>query len=244
MTDLLTVLGILITIFFFAAFGQTISGFGFALVGMPLATLVLGAKTAAPIVALAGLTLYTINVLRYRHAINVRQVWRLGIAAAFGVPIGIWGLVNLDESIVKLILGFILIGYSIFSLVRPTTSLVPSQNWGYLTGFLTGCLGGAYNLPGPPLIVYGTLCQWQRDEFRATLQSLFFLTGLLTVASHFLAQHLTSDILSLYAFTAPALILGIVVGSLADRRINHAVFRWMVLALIFILGLSLIFGGR
>ena len=244
LTDMLTSTALLATIFFIASFGQTISGFGFALVGMPLATLILGTRTAAPLVALTGLSLYTINVLRYRNSIHLRHVARLGIAAALGVPVGIWGLVSLDESFVKLFLGFILVGYTLFSIARPTLSFVPSHRWGYLAGFLTGCLGGAYNLPGPPLIVYGAFHRWERDEFRAMLQSLFFLTGLMTVASHLLANHLTLNILTIYALTAPAVILGIVIGAIIDRRINHAVFRWIVVALIFILGLSLIIGGR
>ncbi|MBI5030406.1 MAG: sulfite exporter TauE/SafE family protein [Chloroflexi bacterium] len=244
MIDQSIVWAVLLSIFFFAAFGQAIAGFGFGLVVMPLTTMIFGTKISAPLVALAGLTLYTINLLRYHQSINWREVIRLGSIAALGVPIGIWGLVNLDESIIKFVLGCILIGYAILNLIRPATSFVPSSRWGYLFGFATGCLGGAYNIPGPPLIIYGTLRQWERNEFRAVLQTLFFLTGLLTVFSHYFTHHLTSDILTLYAFTAPALILGIVIGSIIDRRINHTVFRWIILALIFILGLTLIFGGR
>lgn len=236
---------VVIAIFFFAAFGQTISGFGFALVGMPLTTLVLGTPVSAPLVALAGLTLYTINLLRYRTSINWRHVSRLGIAAAFGVPLGIWGLSNLAEPLVRFLLGIVLIGYAVFSLARPPAMLAHvSPRWSYLAGFCTGCLGGAYNLPGPPIIIYATLHQWQRDEFRAILQALFFLTGSLTVASHLLAQHLTANIWALYLSTLPALILGIVLGSLIDRYIHRELFRALVIALIFILGCSLVLMGR
>lgn len=239
-----TTLAVLVAIVFFAAFEQTIAGFGFSLIVMPLATLTLGLKTAAPFVALTGLTLYTINLVRYRASLNPHETIRLGIAAALGVPLGIWGLVNLDEMLIKFVLGFILIAHSIFSFAHPATRHILSPRWVYLTGLATGCLGGAYNTPGPPLIVYGTLRQWQRDEFRAVLQALFFLTGLLTVASHFFTQHLTPTILTLYVFTAPALVIGILSGSLIDRRIDHETFRRITLALIFILGLSLIIGGR
>lgn len=233
---------VLLAIFFFAAFGQAITGFGFALVGMPLTTFVLGAPTAAPLVALAGLTLYTINLVRYHESINWREVVRLGSTAALGVPIGIWGLANLSESIIKIVLGLMLIGYAVYSLARPVTSFLPVPRWGYLFGFATGCLGGAYNIPGPPLIVYGTLRQWQRDEFRAVLQTLFFLTGILTVASHYFTHHLTFDIWTLYVTTAPALLLGILSGALIDRYINRELFRRIVIATIFILGLSTILG--
>jgi uncharacterized membrane protein YfcA len=233
---------ILSIIVFFASFEQTISGFGFALIVMPLATLLLGLRIATPLIALAGLTLYTINLIRYHQSINAKEAIRLGIAAAVGVPMGVWGLVNLDESLVKFVLGFILVAYAALSFFRFSTVSLLSPRWVYLAGFVGGCLGGAYNIPGPPVIVYGSLRQWPRDEFRAVLQSLFFLTGLLAVLSHLIALHITWNIITLYIYAAPALLLGIVIGSLTDRRINKDAFRTIVLAMIFILGLSMILG--
>ncbi len=243
MTDLPTIL-FLVCLVFCAALEQTISGFGFALVVMPLATLILGLKIAAPLVALAGLTLYTINLLRYRQAINLHEIVRLGVAAALGVPLGVWVLVNLAEGFIKSLLGFILVAYALFNFVRPVTCQIISSRWGYLAGLATGCLGGAYNTPGPPLIVYGTLRHWQREEFRAILQTLFFLTGALTVTSHWLAQLITPTILMMYLLIVPALVIGIVIGSRLDQRIDHATFRLIVVGMIFVLGLSLIIGGR
>ncbi len=243
MTDLPTLL-FLVCLVFCAALEQTISGFGFALIVMPLATLILGIKTAAPLVALTGLTLYTINLLRYRQAINLHEIVRLGVAAALGVPLGVWGLVNLPESLIKSLLGFILIAYALFNFARPVTRQILSLRWGYLAGLVTGCLGGAYNTPGPPLIVYGTLRHWQREEFRAILQTLFFLTGALTVTSHWFAQLVTPTILTMYLLIVPALVAGIVIGARLDRRIDHATFRRIVVGMIFVLGLSLVIGGR
>lgn len=55
---------------FLAAFLQTLSGFGFALMVMPLITIAIGLRTAAPLVALTGLTLYAVNLARYWQAVN------------------------------------------------------------------------------------------------------------------------------------------------------------------------------
>ncbi len=128
MTDQSTGWIVLRAIFFLPALGQAISGFGFALVGMPLTTMIMGAQASAPLVALAGWTLYTINLLRYHASINWQQVVRRGIAAAVGVPMGIWGLVNLNGSF-KTFLGCILIGYALYSFARPTTPFSLSPRW-------------------------------------------------------------------------------------------------------------------
>ena len=228
------------TIVFLAAFVQTLSGFGFALIVMPLITIVIGLRTAAPLVALAGLTLYTINLIRYRQAVNVKEVLRLGAASALGIPVGIWALTNVNESIIKPLLGLILIAYAVYALVRPAVPRLHSHHWVYPAGFVAGCLGGAYNTPGPPVIVYGSLRQWPKDEFRAILQSLFLLNAVLIVTSHYVAHHLTATVLTFYLHATPALLLGILAGSHVDSRLNKDRFRTIVTFMILILGLSLV----
>ena len=104
---------ILVALLVFAAvFVQTLSGFGFALIVMPIITLLLGLGRAAPLVALLGLTAYSINLVRYRRSVNLKELLRLGGACALGVPIGIWALIHVDESIIKPVMGLVLILYA------------------------------------------------------------------------------------------------------------------------------------
>jgi uncharacterized membrane protein YfcA len=232
---------LIVAVVFSAAFLQSLSGFGFAIIIMPLLTLALGLQTAAPLVALAGLTVYAINFFRYCRAINLGEVLRLGIASALGVPVGLWVLSNAEEVLVKQILGVMLIAYAIFALTRPIASWVPSRLWVYPTGFLAGCLGGAYNTPGPPAILYGSLRQWPKDEFRAVLQALFFANATLVVAAHLIARHVTAEVITFYFYAVPALISGILVGSRVDQKVDRERFRRIVTLMIVALGLSLIF---
>lgn len=227
---------------FAAALIQSLSGFGFALIIMPLVTFGVGLQTAAPMVALTALTVYVVNVFRYRESIDVGEVLRLGAASAFGIPLGIWVLANANETLVKQIMGLILCAYAISALIRPVTSWVPSRGWVYPVGFLSGCLSGAYNAPGPPVIVYGSLRQWPRNEFRAVLQAIFLINGVLVVASHFVAHHVTTEVLVLYLYALPALGLGILFGSRLDRKVDRNRFRTLVMVLILVLGLALVLG--
>ena len=56
----------------------------------------------------AVVTVYSINVVRFRQAINGREVLRLGAASPFDVPVGIWVLSNGDEVLVKQALSLLL----------------------------------------------------------------------------------------------------------------------------------------
>jgi len=194
-------------------------------------------------VALTALTVYTINIIRYRRAIDYREVLRLGIASALGVPIGMWVLTSLHEVVVMRAMGAILIAYAVYALFRPKASWVLSRLWVYPAGFLSGCLTGAYNAPGPPVIVYGSLRQWPRDEFRAVLQAIFFVNGVLVVGAHLLAQRVTAEILRLYGFAVPALIAGILVGAQVDRYVDRDRFRTFVTVMILVVGLALLLGA-
>ena len=251
----------------FAALLQTISGFGFALLAMPLATLafsvaapgVMGVRIAAPLVAMTGFTLYAVNLLRYRQALQWHAVTRLALAAACGIPLGIWMVATVNETVVKLILAAVLILYALNSLLRPLltlapTSLTPTAGRAggadsafvlagagvYLAGFLAGLLGGAYNTPGPPVIIYGTLQGWPRNEFRSILQALFLFSSALVIVSHLVAGHLTATVWTHYLIGLPALLLGVGLGAQVDRRLDHDRFRQVLNVMILLTGLVLI----
>jgi uncharacterized membrane protein YfcA len=229
---------------FLAAAVQSLSGFGFALIVMPLAAMTLGLQTAAPLVALVALTLNTVNVLRYRQDLNLREIARLGLASALGVPAGIWALVSVDEALILRLMGLILVLYASYTLARPATPRPCSDRWAYPAGLAAGCLGAAYNTPGPPVIVYGALRGWPKGEYRAVLHGIFFLNGVLVVASHAVARRVTPEVLSSFVYAVPALLLGILLASRLDRGLNRERFRALVTVLILALGLSMTFGLR
>ncbi|NLE75162.1 MAG: sulfite exporter TauE/SafE family protein [Chloroflexi bacterium] len=231
---------LLVVIALAAALQQTLTGFGFALVVMPLVTLLLGIRTAAPLVALAGFTVYLVNLIRHRDSVDLREVGRLALGSALGAPVGIWALTALDEALVQGVLGALLVAYALYELLRPALRQACSSRWVYLAGFLSGCLGGAYNTMGPPVVVYGALRCWPKEEFRAILQAAFLVNATLVVGTHALAGHFNGTVLSHYLFMAPAILLGIVVGARLDALVNRERFRQLVGVMILLLGVSLI----
>ena len=230
----------LVGVVFLAAAVQTLAGFAFALIVMPLATMLLGVRTAAPLVALTALTLYLINIVRYRESLNVREIWRLGISAVAGVPVGVWGAASANEAAVKAVLGVLMIGYGLHGLLARGPKRRCSSHWAYLAGFVSGSLGGAYNTSGPPLAVYGTARQWPKNEFRAGLQTLFFVSGALTVLGHALTGHFNGSVLWLYVWTVCGLVAGLAAGIRVDRQVDRTRFRFIVITMILLLGLSLL----
>ena len=223
-----------------AASLQTMAGFGFALMMMPLAVLLLGVRTAGPLIALVGLAVSLVNTLRNRESIDRRELRGMVLLGAVGVPFGVWALVGISERTIRVTLGVLLILYGLASLLRPVKRPPISAGWAYPVAFLAGGLAGAYNLPGPVLVLYGSLRQWPHNTFRAMLQSFFVASYLLTTLLHLMGGRLTPTVLGLSAVALPAFLLGILLGSRVDRRLDRRVLRVAVHLLIAVLGISLI----
>lgn len=229
-------------IVFFAIFTQSVTGFGLALVSMPLLTALLGIQTAAPLVALFGIVAEVILLIYYRHAFNLKVVWRLAITSVVGIPLGVWALQNVDEQIVLTVLGLIVSGYALYALLNLRLPAIKQPVWAYSVGFVAGILGGAYNTAGPPVIVYGNCRQWPPAEFKSNLQGFFLLNGALILVTHILANNYTADVWrnSLVAF--PAMAAGLLAGLFLANRISAQVFRKIVLWLLLALGVWLVVG--
>ncbi len=229
-------------IVFFAIFTQSLTGFGLALVSMPLLSALLGVETAAPLVALFGLLAEVILLLYYREAVNVRVIWRLILASMIGVPVGVVVIRSLDEALVLTALGVIVVGYALYALLKLRLPAVNGPVWAYGTGFVAGILGGAYNTAGPPVIVYGNCRGWPPDEFKGNLQGFFLFTGVVVLISHGLAGNYNAEVLRYGLLTLPAVAAGLIAGLALSKRISATAFRTLVLWLLLVLGVWLIVG--
>ncbi len=226
-------------IFFFAGLVQSLTGFGSALISMPLLAPVLGLEVATPLVALMGAVLEAVLLLRFRMSLNLRVVWRLVIAALVGIPLGVLALRAFDERILLTILGVIVVVYALYALLDLKLPRLQHPWWAYGLGFLAGLLGGAYNTSGPPVIIYGTCRRWRPAQFKGNLQGFFLVVSLWVVVSHAFGGNLTSAVWRDFALGLPSLALGVVTGLRLDRHLDPQAFRKVVLVLLLALGARL-----
>lgn len=88
---------------------------------MPFLAVLLGMQTATPLVALVSTLISLMILVRNWHLIDFRLTWRL-IAAACGVPVGLFYLTRVPESVTQVLLGLLLIGFSLYNLRRSSHS--------------------------------------------------------------------------------------------------------------------------
>jgi uncharacterized membrane protein YfcA len=233
-TDLLLVV---IGIIFVAAFIRSALGFGDAVIAMPLLAVTIGLRTAAPLVAFVGPTISLLILARDWRRVELGPAGRLIAATLLGIPVGIYGLARLPEAPLLFALGLLILLYGLFGLARPGSRIEREKpGFPWLIGWVAGVLGGAYNTNGPPIVAYGLLRGWPPDSFRATLQGYFLPTGLAILAGHGLAGLWTAAVLRSYAYALPAIVGGVLLGGLANRKLSHTTFTRLVYAGLTLMG--------
>ena len=228
-------------ILFLAAFVQSISGFGSALVTMAFLPRLIGIRFASPLFAFCAIPLEIILLIRFRQELSLHEIWKVVLASIAGVPFGILLLKLVSEQIVLAALGVALIGYSMYALMGKRLPRSDHFSLPWVAGFLGGMLGGAYNTAGPPVILYADTQDWMPERFKSNLQGYFIINSIQVLIGHYLVGNYQPEVLRWLPYAIPGIMAGLVVGALLDRRIPPALFRQIVLVMLIVMGVVNLF---
>ncbi|GAB4142424.1 MAG: sulfite exporter TauE/SafE family protein [Planctomycetaceae bacterium] len=191
-------------------------GFGDALVSMPFLVLLFGWEIAAPLIALKSVVIAVIILSRDWKEVDFQSARWLILTAFVGIGFGLTIFRQLDKNWVLGLLGGMIVCTSAYALWQPKLVRLNNDRFAPAVGFIAGLLSGAYNTPGPPLVIYGAMRHWPAQKFRATMQAFFLPTSLLVVIGHGWAGRLTSELWEMFLLTLVVLPFALVLG----RRIN------------------------
>lgn len=225
-----------VAVIFLMGLIKAVLGFGESLITMPLLTLLIGVQMASPLAALLVTVLTTLMLLQSWQKIDLRASWRVMLAAVVGIPFGLWGLQALPVAWINLALGGVLVLVGLFNLIKPNLAWVPGPRWGYVFGFFSGVLGSAFNIGGPPVVIYGTLRRLPPAEFRATLQGYFTPLNIFILLGHALAGLWTPQVLGLFGYALLPALAALWLGSRLHRAIPAANFEQGVYGVLLVLG--------
>lgn len=174
-----------------------ITGFGAALITIPLATHLVPLRFALALFVLVDLAC-ALRVGFENPKNAVRAEWtRLVPMIIAGTVVGVTLLVNLPRQAATAALGVFIIAYALYSLSKPSLRKIPSR-WAWLAGFAGGITSTVFGAGGPPYVIYLSRRGLTQPQFRATLgfatltsislrAVAFILTGLLLDARIWLA---------------------------------------------------------
>jgi uncharacterized membrane protein YfcA len=217
---------LVIAISFVATLIRSTFGFGESLVAVPLFALLLPIDVAVPLSVLISILVAMIAVVQDREAIHFDSAnWLIGFAL-LGIPLGLLILVYADAYWVKLALGGLIAGYATYALVTRRTLHLERDHRGWLfaCGFVSGVLGGAYGLNGPPLVIYGNLRRWSEPQFRPTLQAYFLPASAVGLAGYAANGLLDWEVGRYFVLCLPATLPAVFAGRYLNRKLEGTRF--------------------
>jgi len=222
---------------------QSAFGFGVALLSVPMLTLVLPITEITPLLAMLSLTLSSAIVWKTWRLIDRTIIWKLLITASIGVPLGIAFLVTVNEAIVKIALGAVVVAVSANTLVgfNPNKPMPAGAVWPF--GLLIGILGGAYNLLGAPLVICLQWAKLEARQFRATIHTFSLLINIIIVASYGVGGLLSKATLINYSAGLVPMLVGGLLGNILVRKVREDQFRKLIYILLVVMGTALIISG-
>ncbi len=231
-------------VLFLAAYLQSATGFGLALVCMALLPLVLPVSDAIAYVAIASLSVNVFILFANRAGIRMRRTIYLGIAISLGIPIGYFGLRALDGDLIIRLLGIVLMAIAIWEFLQSRIQRWSIPDWaGTPFSFVGGILAGAFNVGGPPIVVYVYSRAWSKVEMVAILQSVFVFGSVTRNGLMIGNGEYTADLLLLVFYSIPGAIFGVWLGKLTLDKLPQSLLKRIVFALIFLIGLRYVITG-
>ncbi|HEX5612859.1 MAG TPA: sulfite exporter TauE/SafE family protein [Burkholderiales bacterium] len=170
-----------------------ITGFGAALITIPLATHLVSLQFALALFVLMDLAnAFRIGFENPKHAL--RTEWtRMVPTIVLGTVTGVTLLVSLPRQAATAALGVFVFGFALYSLMRsPTTHARISSRWAYLAGFAGGITSTLFGAGGPPYAIYLQHRGLTKEQYRATL-GLATLTSISLRTIAFLATGFLLD---------------------------------------------------
>ena len=225
---------------FLAAFAQGVTGFGSALVAMPLLSLALGVREAAALVILLSLAINLALLVPARRALPWRLAAPLFVGTLLGAPAGVLFLAGADPRLARALLGVSLIAASVALLRTRALRLGPGAGPALAAGAIAGVVGGAYTVNGPLVTLYAASQGWEKRETHAVLQLYFLASNVWIAALHSAAGITDRRVLLAAASALPALALGSLAGWAVHRRIDEARYRRFLLLMLLAAGGALI----
>jgi uncharacterized membrane protein YfcA len=228
---------------FFAGLVQGATGFGSGIVLNAFWLHILEPSAAISLNIVSCLFVSALPIYKLRKTLDFSKLKSFVFFGVIGIPTGLLILTMTDPSIFKTTVGFILVIFSIWKFKSKDILINFKSNptLDKFIGFISGILGGFAALGGILPTIWVNLQRLPKNTQRGTYEPFIFITSIAAVISFYFAGFLTLDIFYNFLKAFPALMLGSWIGIKIYALINEALFRQVILGLIFLAGLVLLF---
>jgi uncharacterized membrane protein YfcA len=223
----------------FASVLRAYTGFGFALAAVPVFSLFLAPTDVVVLAAALSLVVGLMSVRQWWGVYSPREMLPLVLLACVGTALGAALLLTMSVAEFQFWAALaVLLACPAVILARPQA---PLRNRALTcgSGLLSGLMNGALAIPGPPMIVYALLTEFDPRRSRALLTMFFTITSVAALFSYAVGglmrwQHLQFALLAL-----PALYLGDRLGNTLFLKYHGARYRQIAVLALALMGVAI-----
>jgi uncharacterized membrane protein YfcA len=217
---------------FVASLARGFSGFGAALIFLPLAATVVDPKIASPLLLITDAVLAVGFIPPAWRVADKREVGVMGLGAAIGIPLGTLILVRLDPLAIRW--AIVVLAAAMLALLvsgwRYRGKPTPPLSFG--VGAFAGLCSGAAQVGGPAVIAYWLGSTQPAAVVRANIILYFAISIAIAIITYTIAGVITLTVLKLCVVVGPAYALGLFIGARLFGVADESVFRRICYALI------------
>ena len=217
---------------FIAAMARGFSGFGAALIFVPLASTVVAPQVASPLLLITDAVLALGFIPDALRKADRREVSIMALGAAVGIPLGTLMLVRLDALTIRW--GIVVLASAMLTLLvsgwRYRGKPTPPLTFGI--GGIAGVCSGAAQVGGPTVIAYWLGSPASPVIVRANIILYFAISTAIAMVAYYFGGVLTLAVLKLCVLVGPVYGLGLFIGARLFGIADEAIFRRICYALI------------
>lgn len=231
-----SIAGNIFMVILFASFVQSITGFGFAVVGTPLLLFFMDPKEVVILMVFGAFMQNLMVIYKTRGISDPKFIWPLFIASLLGIVPGVYILKVVDGSVLRLLIGIAVLLASAVMARNFTVKITHEKLATVLVGILSGFMGGSTSLSGPPVALFLMNQRQNKESFRANLVRYFCLGNIATLIVMYYMGTMDMAVLKLSIYIVPGILLGVWLGEKVFKKVSPQMFRWVSLAVVFFCG--------
>lgn len=219
---------------------QGITGFGCAVLTLPILAFVFPIKLLIPVVIGVNVLQSAWIAIRDRKLVDKKHGTAMVLCALVTLPLGFLFYRDLPAEELKIALGMFVVAVAVWNLAggelkKPLPALAY-----YPLLFLGGFTEGALAAGGPPIIIYTARMVPDKTAFRATISLLWAVLNTAMVGIYTVSGTWTREMVPLIAIAAAGAIVGTLLGLHLHDRIPQKPFRLGVFSVLLLAGLVLV----
>lgn len=232
-------------VIFVAAINKGTFGMGFPLIATPLMALFIDVPTAVVLTLIPNVCMDIYQSFsRPWQQEDVRRLLPLIVPGVVGVLVGTKLLATLPEDTLRLCLGLVILAFAASQLM-PWKIRLPRSNltlWAAAAGVVSGVIGGVTNV-FTPVTMFFYAAELEKTAFVQSIGAVFLAFKLTQVVATYHFKLWTATLAMLSVPLAGIALLGYWCGRRIQMRLPETTFRWGVLVVLAIAGLSLVLRG-